>query len=67
VGFVPIGVDPDDDTVFTSARLVETSQITRRMASVPGAGITKARAAGADAKAQADVAVALLRLAIPAR
>lgn len=65
VGFVPIGVDPNDDSVFTSARLVETSQITLRMASVPGASITKARAASDEAARRAEEAIALLRLSIP--
>jgi HK97 family phage prohead protease len=68
VGFVPIGVDPEDDTVFTSARLVETSQITLRMASVPGAGITKARTQQISdeeaAQRQLDVDVAMARLAL---
>lgn len=71
VGFVPIGVDPDDDTVFTSARLVETSQITLRMASVPGAGITKARQITDDEATQrqfeVDVAMARLALLNPVR
>jgi HK97 family phage prohead protease len=65
VGFVPIGVDPDDENAFTSARLVETSQITLRMASVPGASITKARKAdeaARQAKLDADVARARLML-----
>lgn len=53
VGFVPIMVDPDDENRFTQARLVETSQITRRMAAVPGAELVGARAE-ADVKARAD-------------
>ena len=68
VGFVPIGVDPNDDSVFTSARLVETSQITLRMASVPGAAITKARKVDAEqAQQQVDAALARLALATPVR
>lgn len=65
VGFVPIGVDPEDSNVFTSARLVETSQITLRMASVPGAAITSSRISDAEAaqrRLDADVALARLRL-----
>jgi HK97 family phage prohead protease len=65
VGFVPIGVDPDDQDTFTSARLVETSQITLRMASVPGAAITASRISNEDAAARqlaADVALARLSL-----
>lgn len=68
VGFVPIGVDPEDDTVFTSCRLVETSQITLRMQSVPGAALTDARkvaaaTAAVDLRAQADAARAMIDLA----
>ena len=64
VGFVPITVDPDDTEAFTACRLVETSQITRRMASVPGAELTAARAITRAADAQAaQVAIARLRLA----
>lgn len=64
VGFVPIMVDPDDETAFTQCRLVETSQITRRMASVPGAELDKVRMAGTvrDRRAAADRALALLAL-----
>lgn len=43
VGFVPLMVDPDAEDHFTQCRLVEVSQITRRMASVPGAELTAAR------------------------
>ena len=43
VGFVPLMVDPGDDTRFTQVRLVETSQITARMAAVPGAGFSSMR------------------------
>lgn len=44
VGFRPMMVDPDDADRFTQARLIETSQITARMAAVPGAGFAAARA-----------------------
>lgn len=72
VGFVPIGVDPEDDSIFTSARLVETSQITLRMASVPGASITKARqqldaAEAARRQTEVDLAMARLSLLAPVR
>lgn len=43
VGFVPLMLDPDDEARFTQARLVEVSQITARMAAVPGAGFSSAR------------------------
>lgn len=69
VGFVPIGTDPDDSTVFTSCRLVETSQITARMAAVPGAelvGVRKApELADTEARAAAAATVARLRLLTP--
>jgi HK97 family phage prohead protease len=45
VGFVPLMLDPDDEARFTQARLVEVSQITARMAAVPGAGFASARSA----------------------
>jgi HK97 family phage prohead protease len=45
VGFVWRDSDPDDENAITNARLVETSQITARMASVPGAQISAVRAA----------------------
>lgn len=61
VGFVPIGTDPDDPSVFTSCRLVETSQITARMAAVPGAEITGARSS-AQRAAVDDSAAAAARL-----
>jgi len=48
VGFIPLMVDPDNETVFTQVRLVEVSQITRRMAAVPGAELTSVRANGTD-------------------
>lgn len=67
VGFVPILVDPDDEDRFTQVRLVETSQIVARMASVPGASIHNARQADrevpADDAGAAAVAAALLSLA----
>jgi HK97 family phage prohead protease len=43
VGFVPLMVDPDAEDHFTQCRLVEVSQITRRMAAVPGAELSAAR------------------------
>lgn len=74
VGFVPVMVDPDDDQVFTAARLVETSQITRRMAAVPGAAITGSRGPlpkgrpgddpAAAGTAAADAAAAAARVAL---
>lgn len=71
VGFVPVGVDPDDPSVFTSARLVETSQITLRMASVPGAELTAARqrqlvsdAEAAKRQSDVDRVIAQLRLTV---
>lgn len=49
VGFVALMVDPDDETRFTQTRLVEVSQITRRMAAVPGSELVGARANAAAA------------------
>lgn len=43
VGFVWRDNDPDDENSITNARLVETSQITARMAAVPGSQITAVR------------------------
>lgn len=43
VGFVWRDSDPDNENWITSARLVEGSQITARMASVPGAQLTAVR------------------------
>lgn len=43
VGFVWRDSDPDDENAITNARLVETSQITARMAAVPGAQISSVR------------------------
>lgn len=72
VGFVPLMVDPDDENRFTQVRLVEVSQITRRMASVPGAAFASARGAllddgkaarVAEARREQELAVARLRLA----
>jgi HK97 family phage prohead protease len=45
VGFVRTGVDPDDNDHITSARLVEVSLITRRMASQPKAELAAVRSA----------------------
>lgn len=66
VGFVPLMVDPDNEDTFTQARLVETSQITLRMASVPGAAISESRVIGSAERArrQLEVDVALARLAL---
>lgn len=47
VGFGDTITDPNDESAFRAAELLEVSQITARMASTPGAGITKARAAAA--------------------
>lgn len=44
VGFIWRNSNPDDENLITDARLVETSQITLRMAAVPGAHIAAARA-----------------------
>ena len=43
VGFVWYASDPDDEDLITGAKLVETSQITLRMAAVPGAAIEGVR------------------------
>lgn len=51
VGFRAIMVDPDDENRFTQTRLVEVSQITRRMAAVPGAGFAAARGVPLDGAA----------------
>lgn len=64
VGFTPLMLDPDDPNRFTQARLVETSQITARMASVPGAGITSARGQIPPAERNDDPAVAAALLAL---
>jgi HK97 family phage prohead protease len=64
VGFVPIMVDPDDENRFTQVRLVETSQITRRMAAVPGAELVGARAAAKAPSVLAAAAAARARLAL---
>lgn len=42
-GFVWLQSHPDDDNAITAARLVEGSQITARMASVPGSQISAVR------------------------
>lgn len=67
VGFVPLGTDPDDSSVFTVCRLVETSQITARMAAVPGAALVGVRSQvdpveRFDAEVQAGAVAARLRL-----
>lgn len=62
VGFVPMTFDPDaDHERFLQCRLVETSQITARMAAVPGAEIASARAASSEARRRR----ARLVLAVP--
>lgn len=67
IGFYRTAVNPDDESEITEAVLVETSQITARMASVPGARITDARAAAAAADAVARRArVARARLLLDA-
>lgn len=43
VGFIWRNSDPDDEDLITDARLVETSQITLRMAAVPGAMLSAVR------------------------
>jgi HK97 family phage prohead protease len=45
VGFGAAITSPDDSTAFIASELLEVSQITARMQSTPGAGLTKARAA----------------------
>jgi HK97 family phage prohead protease len=45
VGFIWLDSDEDDENAITKARLVEGSQITARMASVPGSQISAVRAA----------------------
>lgn len=45
VGFVWLDSDPDDENTITAARVVEGSQITARMASVPGSQISAVRSA----------------------
>lgn len=66
VGFTVLNTLADDDTAFTSARLVEVSQITARMASTPGAELAQVRAAVARDTAAAeqvrDVAMSRARL-----
>ena len=65
VGFVALMVDPDDESIFTQTRLVEVSQITRRMAAVPGSELVGARAeATAQATLRRDAAAARARLAL---
>lgn len=74
VGFVPLMVDPDDESIFTQVRLVEVSQITARMAAVPGAGFAGVRGLPAgrpgdtDAGEQLDAStIATLRLQLAHR
>lgn len=77
VGFVPLMVDPADEDRFTQVRLVEVSQITRRMGSVPGAGFAAARGAlleqpatppaGPSSEDIAALAVARARLVLAGR
>jgi HK97 family phage prohead protease len=62
VGFVPVGMDPQDDARFVACRLVEVSQITRRMQAVPGATLVGVRSA-ADVDRLRAIARAKLTLA----
>lgn len=43
VGFIWRDSDPDDENLITNAKLVETSQITARMAAVPGSQLSAVR------------------------
>ncbi len=64
VGFVWLGDGGEDDPdLITSARLVETSQITLRMASVPGAQLQGVRATPAAALEEAAARTAAQRRA----
>jgi HK97 family phage prohead protease len=56
VGFVWRQSDPDDEDAITNAQLVETSQITARMASVPGSQISAVRRVLHDAYAGDELA-----------
>lgn len=69
VGFVRTANDPQDLDAITGAMLVETSQITARMAAVPGAALTAVRSKTAtpDQRVQAEAARARLLLAIRTR
>lgn len=68
VGFVPLMVDPNDENRYTQTRLVEVSQITARMAAVPGAEFAGVRQQQHDDTTQRDdagaatVAAAILSL-----
>lgn len=66
VGFSRTTTNPDDDSEITEALLVETSQITARMAAVPGAGFTDSRAAeqAVNREREARRARALLALSV---
>jgi len=65
VGFVWYASDPDDEDRITGAKLVETSQITLRMASVPGSQIEAVRElAAAQLDEGADEAAVRARLVI---
>jgi HK97 family phage prohead protease len=68
VGFVWLADGGEDDPdLITSARLVETSQITLRMAAVPGANLLSVKAAEAihDEEDRKAVALAALRSVDP--
>lgn len=70
-GFVWLQSDPDDQNAITAARLVEGSQITARMASVPGSQISAVRSgwAGPDlpVESEADERAALRMAAARAK
>jgi HK97 family phage prohead protease len=67
VGFTVIASDPDDANIFTACKLVETSQITRRMASVPGAELTEARMRAGSVGRRVKLARAALAVCVPHR
>lgn len=62
VGFVPLGTDPEDPSAFSVVRLVETSQITARMAAVPGAELVGVRSMPQADTVSANAAAARLQL-----
>lgn len=65
VGFVWYAGDPEDENLITGAKLVETSQITLRMAAVPGAQIEGVRElAAAQLDTDSDDGTKRARLAI---
>lgn len=64
VGFKVVAVDPDDEDRFTQVRLVEVSQITARMAAVPGAKITSSRMRAEEERRASGLLVARARLAV---